>query len=145
VKSRAILQCVTSPHEAAKAAKKLLGQWPHAKPPNPEIYASGITATLTKYPLGIVEECCEFASPYVLSREFPPTTASIAEWCDKRLREHQTMAKYNSLWDTRPWEPKPEPDFSEEHCAMMRERIAAIPKVYFQRMPGSKEADACTI
>jgi hypothetical protein len=82
-----------------------------------------------RYPLGLVEECCAFGSAYVFSREFPPTPASIAEWCDARLSFHQQLAS----WKPRP-PALPAPEYSDEHCAAMREKIAEIPKVYFRPM-----------
>src|SRR5476651_1768502 len=88
-KSKAILQCETSPQDAAKSAKQLMGQWPHAKPADPEVYAASIAATLAGYPLGVVQECCDPRIGLAREREFPPTVAVIVAWCDKRLKFHE--------------------------------------------------------
>ena len=91
-KSSEMLKCETSPPAALKAAKQLVGCYPHAKPPDPEIYAGALAAVLAQYPLGLVEECCDPRCGLARKREFPPTVACVVEWCDSRLKYHQTMA-----------------------------------------------------
>lgn len=106
-----------------------MGQWPHAKPADPEVYAASIAATLAGYPLGVVQACCDPRTGLARGREFPPTVAAIVEWCDRKLAFHLQLAS----WRPRP--PQlPAPVYSEEHCAEMRERIAGIPKAYFRPM-----------
>lgn len=136
-KSRAILQCATSHHEAAKAAKTLIGQWPHARPPNPEAYAAAITATLGAYPRGLVDECCDPVHGLARAREFPPTVAAIVEWCERRLAFHVSVAN----WQPRLERPA-EPEYSDDHCAEMRKRIAEIPGTYFRHPAPAGEGRA---
>lgn len=118
-----------------KAARQLVGLWPHAKPPDPETYAAGIAATLAGYPLGIVQECCDPRTGLARSREFPPTVAAIVEWCDVRLAFYRSLAAHNGRLML--VSERRQPEFSEEHCAQMRERIAAIPRVHFRSMEAS--------
>jgi hypothetical protein len=94
IKSREILSSATSPQEAYKAAKQLVGCWPHAKPPDPQGYADGLAAVLAQYPLGLVQECVDPRTGLARSREFPPTVACVVEWCDKRLAYHQSVAEW---------------------------------------------------
>lgn len=96
VKSRAILQCATSPREALEAGRKLIGQWPHAKPADPETYAASLAAVLAQYPLGLVQECVDPRAGLARSREFPPTVACVVEWCDNRLAFHQSLAGWKN-------------------------------------------------
>jgi hypothetical protein len=93
-KSRMTVQCATSPREALEAGKRLIGQWPHAKPSDPETYAASLAAVLALYPLGLVQECCDPRTGLALVREFPPTVACLVEWLDKRLAWHQAVASH---------------------------------------------------
>jgi hypothetical protein len=104
-----------SPQQAAEFGKQLVGQWPHANPPNPETYSLSIAKTLEKYPLGVVEECCDPQTGLARFREYPPTVAAVVEWCELRTRA------YVAISQRRP--PTPEVVHSEEHCATMRERL----------------------
>jgi hypothetical protein len=79
----------TSLETAARLGKQLVGQWPHANPPNPGAYSLAIAKTLEKYPLGVVEECCDPVAGLAAVRDFPPTINSIVLWCDMRLKQHQ--------------------------------------------------------
>lgn len=92
--SRKILQCSTSPQQALGEAERLIGQWPHARPPDPKTYSAAIAATLAGYPLGIVQECCDPRKGLARTREFPPTIAAVIEWCDRRLEHHKAVAAY---------------------------------------------------
>lgn len=117
----AILQCAISPQDALRAGKRLLGQWPHAKPPDPDGFAAAIGAVLAQYPAGLVEECCDPRHGLARSREFPPTVAAVVEWLDKRLAHHRAMAKY------RPPAPKPvEQQYSDEHRQSMLQRLSKL-------------------
>jgi len=95
-----------TPAAALKAARQLVGQWPQARPPDPETYAGALGAVLAGYPAGVVEECCDPRSGLARSREFPPTVASIVEWCDRHLQYHRTIADYRP---PSPVPPRPEP------------------------------------
>jgi hypothetical protein len=96
--SRNVLSRATSPREAVDAAERLIGQWPHARPPDAKTYAASLAAVLAGYPLGLVQECCDPRTGLARTREFPPTVAAIVEWCDKRLDHHRTVAT---------WKPSP--------------------------------------
>jgi len=121
----------TSPQRAAELGKQLVGQWPHANPPNPGAYSLSIAKTLEKYPLGVVEELCDPTTGLARFREFPPTVACIVEWCERMTRSYVAVS-------LRP-RPIPEPVYSEEHCATMRQRLAEFFKQWklggFNRAP----------
>ncbi len=97
-----MLECATSPQEAVNAAESLIGQWPHAKPPDPKRYSAALAATLASYPRAIVEECCDPRCGLALKREFPPTVAAVVEWCDRRLEFHKAVAGYKGKSLERP-------------------------------------------
>lgn len=130
-KSRAILQCETSPQQALAAAERLIGCWPHARPPDPKTYSAAISAALAGYPLGLVQECCDPRTGLARTREFPPTVAAIVEWCDERLAWHHAVAKYVAR------QQQAEPQFSEEYRRTMLQRIAEIPRRYFRSVQGA--------
>jgi hypothetical protein len=94
VKSREILASSTSPQAALKAAKQLVGCWPHARPPEPETYAAALASVLAQYPLGLVQECVDPRTGLARGREFPPTVAAVVEWCDVRLNWHKALADF---------------------------------------------------
>lgn len=94
MKSRETLSLSTSPQQAIELAKKLVGLWPHARPPDPATYAEGMSAVLTQYPLGLVRECVDPRTGLARDREFPPTVAVLVAWLDRRLAWHQAMAAY---------------------------------------------------
>ena len=125
-KSAAILIQPTTQAEAAKQGKLLIGQWPHANPPNPGAYSLGIVKTLEQYPFGVVEECCDPVIGLARNREFPPTVACIVEWCDKRVAFHRGMIR----WDQ---ERAAEPQFSDEHRKTMLSRLQALMHGLFAR------------
>lgn len=136
--SQEILRCGTSPQEALAQAEKLVGCWPHARPPDPKTYSAALSATLAGYPLGVVQECCDPRTGLARDREFPPTVAAIVAWCDSRLTFHQKIAAWKPMI-RRPAEP----NYPDDHCAAMRERIAEIPAKYFTLQSMSGEgADA---
>lgn len=105
----------TSRQQAAEQAKRLIGCYPHARPPDPGAYAGALTDVLEQYPLGVVEECCNPRTGIVRSREFPPTVACIVEWCDRASRAYQAVSQRAR--------PEPEKVYSDEHCATMREKL----------------------
>lgn len=77
-----------SPRQAAEFGQMLIGQWPHANPPNPQAYSLSIAKTLEKYPLGVVGECCDPTVGLASTREYVPTVAAVTEWCDRRVKRH---------------------------------------------------------
>src|ERR1700689_4156885 len=77
--SKAALALRIRPQRAAELGKMLVGQWPHANPPNPGAYSLAIAKTLEKYPLGVVEELVDPKIGLSSLREFPPTVMSITE------------------------------------------------------------------
>jgi hypothetical protein len=84
----------TSTSDAAKAAKRLCGQWPHLKADDPAIYLAGIAAVLSGYPPEIVAECCDPRIGLARSREFPPTAAAVADWCGRREAYYRKWAVF---------------------------------------------------
>lgn len=107
-----------SRQRAAELGKKLIGYYPHARPPDPDGYADGLSTLFEKYPLGIVEACCD-VSGIARQRDFPPTIKAVADWCDSRLAADQAVSRRGPP-------PPPAPVFSEEHCKSMRERLQAL-------------------
>lgn len=119
--SKKAIALSTSPHAALKAAKQLVGSWPHANPPDAQGWAGSLAAALAAYPLGVVQECCDPRTGLAQHREFPPTVACIVEWCDKRLAFHRGMVKWGAQFDA-----EAEPQFSDEHRKSMLERLKAL-------------------
>ena len=114
----------TSPRAALEAAKKLVGEWPHAKPADPETYAGSLAAVLAQYPLGLVHECVDPRTGLARVREFPPTVAILVDWLDARLKHHQLMASYRVAL------PRPElpddPAMAERVATMLTELAAQL-------------------
>jgi hypothetical protein len=108
----------TSPQRAAQLGKQLLGQWPHANPPDPQTYSLSIAQTLQKYPLGVAEECCDPQLGLARFREFPPTVAAIVEWCELTTRAYVAVAQRGQ-----PPAEKVEQQFSDEHRKTMLGRL----------------------
>ena len=132
--SREILTSSTSPTAALKAAKQLVGCYPHARPPDPEVYAGALASVLAQYPLGLVHECVDPRRGLAREREFPPTVACVVEWCDRRLQFHQTVAAFNGLPARRE-----EPNYSPEHRATMLQRLSKLMHDTFDvKMPAPK-------
>jgi hypothetical protein len=119
----AALQWSTSPLEAAKNAKKLVAAWPHARPPDPAGYATSLAAILEQYPLGVVEECCDPHRGLAREREFPPTVACIATWCDQRVKRHQGAIIWIKQEDAKRIE---EQQFPDEHRKTMLQRLSKL-------------------
>lgn len=111
----------TAPTQALKAAKQLVGCFPHARPPEPETYAAALGATLAQYPEGVVRDCVDPRIGLARKREFPPTVASVVDWCDTRLAYYQTIAK----WEGRTPEP-PEREFTDDDRALARQFLADL-------------------
>jgi hypothetical protein len=125
-RSRAIKvlsQETTAASIAIRAAKQLVGQWPHAKADDPEIYIAGLGAVLSGYPPGVVAECCDPRTGLARSREFPPTPAAVVEWCDKRLHHHRQWSKYVQVRKT---VDDQQEAFSAEHRKSMLGRLSAL-------------------
>jgi len=117
------LQCATSPQEALKAAKRLAGSWPHARPPDPDGWAASLAAALSDYPLGVVQECCDPRIGLARAREFPPTVASIVEWCDTRVKQHQGAI----IWGRKQADDqREEAVFTDAHRQTMLQRLSKL-------------------
>lgn len=114
----AMVRYSTSRQQAAEQAKRLIGCYPHARPPDPAAYAGALTDVLEQYPLGVVERCCDPRTGIVRTREFPPTVACIVDWCDRYTAAYVAVAQRRR--------PVPEPVYSEEHCATMREKLRSF-------------------
>ena len=87
-------QSSTADSIALKAAKALVCQWPHAKPPDADAWQIAIGAKLSCYPPMLVKECCDPRSGLATVREFPPTVQAVTEWCDARLQYYRNWANY---------------------------------------------------
>lgn len=131
MKSREILQCATSPRAALEAGRQLIGQWPHAKPADPETYAAALAAVLAQYPLGLVEECVDPRRGLARERDFPPSVACLVDWCDKRLAFHQSVAGYQGRAAVA--NSPVEQDFSDDHCRDMLGRLSRLMHEIFDR------------
>lgn len=118
------------PSTALEAAKKLTGQWPHARPPNVEMWLSSIASVLAQYPSAIVQECIDPRCGLAREREFPPTIAVIVEWCDKRMAHHRLYAEYQF----HPL-PTPRPPVSEQERAIASYALRKL----FDWMRGAKD------
>ncbi len=125
--SKIAITSSTSPQAALRAARQLLGQWPHAKPADPETYAASLGAVLAQYPLGVVQECVDPRVGLAREREFPPTVACLVEWCDKRLKYHTAMASYVPL------PVRKEQEFSDEHRLSMISRLQKLMHEIFDK------------
>ncbi|HEX9138970.1 MAG TPA: hypothetical protein VF848_04225 [Steroidobacteraceae bacterium] len=124
--SRLILAAPTTIEQAARHGKLLLGQWPHANPPNPEAYSLGVTATLRLYPLGIVKEILEPGIGLAASREYPPTQKAVKDWCDKRLAFHRGMIRMAAIATETAADVALDAAFTPEHRRTMLERLRAL-------------------
>lgn len=113
----------TSQSQAAEAAKKLVGQWPHLKADNPEVFIRTIAAVLSEYPAGIVQECIDPRTGPVNKLKFL-SIADLRPWLDARLEHHRTLA----AWRPRPTVAAlpPPPTLPPEHRAGMVERFRAL-------------------
>jgi hypothetical protein len=120
-----------SPQQAAEFGKKLVGQWPHANPPNPGAYSLSIAKTLEKYPLGVVEECCDPQQGLATTREFPPTVMAITEWCDRRVKRHQGAIIHGNIETAAVRE---EQQFPLEHRATMLQRLSKLMHGLFDKV-----------
>lgn len=122
----------TSRQQALEQARKLVGCYPHARPPDADGYASALADIFEQYPFGVVEECCSPRTGIARGREFPPTVACLVQWCDLRTGAYVGIARRGV--------PKPEPVFSDEHCATMRQRLQALMEP-FRRKPQREAAE----
>lgn len=107
---------------ATKCAKILVGYFPHARPPEPLIYADGLAHALSAYPLGIIDECCDLHMGLARKLEFPPTPKQVMDWCDERVRYHQALASYVPRLKSAPLEPV----YSVHDQATMAAKLAAL-------------------
>ncbi len=124
-----MIQAPPSSTTALKAAKQLVGCFPHARPPEPETYAAAIGATLAKYPAAIVEECVDPRAGLALEREFPPTVKSVADWCDARVAHYDALAKYEARPQVQ------EREFTEEDRVKARQFLADLAVELEARQP----------
>jgi hypothetical protein len=88
---------------------------------DPAGYALSLSAVLAKYPLGVVEQCCDPANGLALGREFPPTPKSIADWCERRIKQHRGMI----IWAGQR-RVQAEQTFPDEHRQTMIERLSSL-------------------
>jgi len=121
--SKLALRDAISQQQAAEFGKLLIGQWPHASPPNPQAYSLSITTVLEQYPLGVVRECIDPVRGLARDREFPPTQKSVIEWCDRRVKRHQGAIIHGQI-EAR--EKVEEVQFTPEHRKSMLQRWADL-------------------
>lgn len=118
------------PSESLEKAKELIGQWPHANPPDKARWLTSIAATFSGYPSAIVETCCDPRNGLARAREFPPTVACIVEWCDRRLKDTKSLAAYKPITFT----PRlPSPEYSNDHQMGMLARLSNLFHDLFDR------------
>jgi hypothetical protein len=108
--------------QAAMEGKRLLGSYPHAKPADPQGYALAISVVLQAYPLDVVRQCCDPRTGLARTREFTPTVASIVEWCDRRVRQHEGAVIHGKLEQAKISEER----FTPEHRLSMLERLKGL-------------------
>lgn len=123
-----------------KAAKQLVGCFPHARPPEPETYAAALGATLAQYPEQVVRDCVDPRIGLARKREFPPTVASIVEWCDTRLAYYQVLAKY----EEREQAP-PEREFNEDDRLLARNFLSDLAAELESRKPARRPGQPTTL
>ena len=114
------------PSTALEKARDLIKQWPHARPPDPEGWVTSLAAVLAKYPPVLVDECIDPRVGLALVREFPPTVACVAEWCDKKLSLHQALAGFKGMP-----QPYTEPDYDDNHRQGMLARLQGLMREIF--------------
>ena len=121
--SKMALAGQTTPQEAAKQGKRLIGCFPHARPPDPESYALAIATVLQQFPPAVVAECCDPRYGLPRTREFPPTVASIVDWCELRVKRHTGAIIHGRMeQDTMAEQAK----FTPEHRLTMLERLKGL-------------------
>ena len=116
----ALTQPTTPATSALKAAKQLVGSFPHARPPEPETYAGAIGATLAQYPPAVVADCADPRIGLARKLRFPPTVAEIVEWCDARMAYYESLARYQAR------EVRPEREFTDADRVLARKFLAAL-------------------
>lgn len=129
--AKQILSHPTSASSALKAAKQLVGCFPHARPPEPETYAAALGATLAQYPQAIVDECVDPRRGLARKLTFPPTVKDIVDWCDQRVRHFETLATYQ------PREIAPQREFTDEDRALAKRFLADLAAELKARNPRS--------
>jgi hypothetical protein len=138
--SRQILSLATSPQEAFKATKQLIGCFPHARPADPETYADALACVLAQYPLGLVQECVDPRRGLAREREFPPTVACVVDWCDRKLAWHQAVAAYQGRAGAAGEAPMP--PASEAECATASRALSKLSE--WLKMPPDQRGDPPT-
>jgi hypothetical protein len=74
---------------------------------------------LQQYPLGVVQNCCDPRTGLAREREFPPTVASIVDWCELRVKRHQGAVIHARQIEA-------EKEFTEHHRKTMLGRLAEL-------------------
>jgi hypothetical protein len=111
-----------SPPKALEAAKKLVGQWPHLKADQPDVFIAAVGAVLSEYPFGVVEECVDPRTGPVNKIKFL-SIVELRQWLEERVVYHRALAS---------WRPRPEPQnapprvYAPEYCAAMVTRFRAL-------------------
>lgn len=116
--AKTILAKSSTPSQAAKAAKTIVGTFAHVRADNPETFIASIAAVLSQYPLGVVEDCADPRIGIARKVEFL-SVKSLVEWCDARLSFYQGLAAYVAPPPKRA-EPELTPDEWRRGNAAMR-------------------------
>lgn len=134
-KATELLRWSTSHLDALEQAKRLIGSWPHAKPGDPAAYAEAIATVLADFPLGVVKECCHPRIGLARIREFPPTAASVVEWCSRRV----TRARGAIVWAEKEAKEKRDAASSlvDANGVPWIERLRELLRSTFKRVPAT--------
>lgn len=116
--ARVMVRYSTSRLQALEQARKLMGHFPHARPPDADGYANGLADIFEQYPIGVVQQCCDVRIGIASLKDFLPSPAAVITWCDRYLGAYQGIIRRGL--------PKPEKHFDEKHCATMRDRVSAL-------------------
>lgn len=122
MRAKEVLSSTTSPSEAARAAERLIGQYGHLKPGDPDTFARSVAAVLSQYPFGLVQECIDPRIGAARMIKFL-SIADLVTWLDGRLEHYRALAAYV------PREQLPAPPakvFPAGHKITMRERWAKL-------------------
>lgn len=83
----------STPSQAARAAKQIIGSYAHLRPDNPEAFVAAVIAVLAQYPAGVIDDCADPRRGIARSVEFLSIKA-LTEWCDQRLAFYQGLAAF---------------------------------------------------